>query len=109
MDKYADICNECESELLAENKQLKEENRIMTRQKGVACLKHDLIHKLKCGACYDDMVKKMDRQEGPMEGAIEELEFALEAGEYDQCVEVAIGNSIALLKKALQKEVDNNV
>ena len=59
MDKFADICKECESELLEENKQIKAENRTMMLQKGVACLKHDLIHNLKCGACYDDMEVKI--------------------------------------------------
>jgi hypothetical protein len=34
---------------------LEAENKTITQQKGVACLKHDLIHYIKCGHCYDEL------------------------------------------------------
>lgn len=40
-----------------EIEELKEQLKVMSQQKGVACLKHDLIHYLKCGHCLEEAIE----------------------------------------------------
>jgi len=48
---------------------LKEALRIRSKQIGVACLKHDLTHSLKCGHCYKDLEQQNKRLREALEGA----------------------------------------
>lgn len=38
-----------------ENNRLRKENKNIAKYKGIACLKYDLIHYMKCDHCYDEL------------------------------------------------------
>ena len=46
--------------LREENEKLRRENKVMAKQKGVACLEHDLVHFLACGHCFEDLKEQND-------------------------------------------------
>ena len=54
-DKLLEIVTEMKQQL----KDVKADNKKIMKQKGIACLKHDLINYMKCGHCYEELEQKL--------------------------------------------------